>query len=211
MKKIISVFVGVFIFANIAYSNNIIVKNNEKAVYKKLLNSANEKTLYRFSLLDKLIEKSKNKNIVEKLMMTNSFVNRANYLLDKYHWRKNDYWATPYEFISTGAGDSEDFALTKYYILMLMGIDEDKLKLMVYHKKNKKLVKYQNRVVHDPQHIVLAYFHKKDSLPIILDTIDNKIFREHNLSMLDETQRTKFKHFDQIFDNPSKCKYNYIE
>jgi len=206
MKLVISVFVGLILLTNITYAINVDINKKEKVVYKELLKKANKKTLYRFRLLDQLIQKSQNKTFLQKLYMTNKFVNRANYLLDKYHWRKKDYWATPYEFISTGAGDSEDFALMKYYVLMLMGIDTSKLKLMNYHKKNRKIVKYRSKIVHDPQHVVLAYFHSKNAKPLILDTIDNKIFKEKNLKTLEEPSRTKSKDFEELFDDPTKCK-----
>ncbi len=206
MKWLVSIFVLLTLLTNITYATSINISKKENVVYSQLIKKANQKTLYRFRLLDKLIKESENKTFIQKLNMANQFVNRAHYLLDKYHWRKDDYWATPYEFISTGAGDSEDFALMKYYVLMLMGIDTNKLKLMNYDKENTTVIKYRSRVVHDPQHIVLAYFHSKNAKPIILDTTKNKIFKEKNLKILEETSRTKSKDFEQMFDNPTKCK-----
>lgn len=173
--------------------------DNSAEVYTKIQQKTNKKTLQRFDLLDKLLIESQKKNFLQKLNMANKFVNQVNYLLDQYHWRKEDYWATPYEFISTGAGDSEDFALMKYYVLMLMGIDEKKLKLMSYQKENKQTVKYKTKTVVDPQYIVLAYFHNEDSVPLIFDTVHKKIYKEPNAVYLKELMRSKNKTFDELY------------
>jgi predicted transglutaminase-like cysteine proteinase len=36
---------------------------------------------------------------------------------DINRWIKADYWATPIKFLSTNAGDFEDFSIAKYFIL----------------------------------------------------------------------------------------------
>ena len=49
---------------------------------------------------------------------------------------KKDYWATPIEFMGTGAGDCEDYAIAKYFSLINLGIPEDKLRIPTLHIEN---------------------------------------------------------------------------
>ena len=52
-------------------------------------------------------------NELEILKYVNEFFNKMTFLDDIIHWKKDDYWATPAEFIASGAGDCEDFSISK--------------------------------------------------------------------------------------------------
>lgn len=66
----------------------------------------------------------------EKLDKVNRFFNRTvEFVDDIYHWRQEDYWATPIEFLASGAGDCEDFSIAKYFTLKALGVPESKLNL----------------------------------------------------------------------------------
>lgn len=118
----------------------------------------------RVLLWDEMIESSKDKDILVKLKNVNNFFNQIHYIADLDHWRKEDYWASPLEFLATGAGDSEDYAIAKYNSLIKLGIPKHKLKIIFV--KNLK---------HNQEHILLAYFHNKNTNPVILDNIDKKL------------------------------------
>lgn len=49
---------------------------------------------------------------------------------DRQLWGMEDYWASPAEFMSMGGGDCEDFALAKYHVLRILGVSEEKLRLV---------------------------------------------------------------------------------
>lgn len=131
-------------------------------------NKYGKKAKQRFVLWDKMLQESKNKKILEKLKSVNDFYNRVKYLSDKSHWRKKDYWATPFEFLATGAGDCEDYAIAKYFALRKLGISESKLKI-TYVKLLRRGTRYQEA------HMVLNYYHKPTSTPIILDNVNKKL------------------------------------
>ena len=131
---------------------------------KKYGNKAEKRVL----IWDKLIESTKGKKTLKKLKIVNDFFNKLPYRLDKKHWGKNDYWATPFEFLGTGAGDCEDYAIAKYYTLRKLGIPENKLRI-TYVKYLKKRSKYEQA------HMVLTYYHKKNSTPVVLDNINKKL------------------------------------
>ncbi|MBI4206399.1 MAG: transglutaminase-like cysteine peptidase [Betaproteobacteria bacterium] len=84
---------------------------------------------------------------------------------DIIHWGKEDYWATPIEFLSTNAGDCEDFSIAKYFTLRALGVPDDRLRLTYV----KELVQYNQA------HMVVAYFPSPDAEPLVLDNINKTI------------------------------------
>jgi len=77
---------------------------------------------------------------------------------------KQDYWATPKEFLTCGFGDCEDYAIIKYYSLLKLGFDEKKLFITTV------LEKYKGGL-----HMVLSYFKNENESPLILDNLSFKI------------------------------------
>jgi predicted transglutaminase-like cysteine proteinase len=117
---------------------------------------------------DSMIQTSKNEPLLNQIKNVNDFFNELTYKTDLAHWKKKDYWATPFEFIGTGAGDCEDYAIGKYFSLIKLGIPEDKLRItyVIYQKANSKF---------EQAHMVLTYYHKIGSEPVILDNIDRRL------------------------------------
>lgn len=114
-----------------------------------------------------LMNNPRNRAISErqKLEMVNDFINRTPFKTDQAHWGKVDYWATPLEFLSTNAGDCEDFSIAKYFTLRAMGVADEKLQI-TYVKETR---------VYNEAHMVLAYFATPDAEPLILDNINKTI------------------------------------
>ena len=101
----------------------------------------------------------------EKLELVNDFMNRTPFVADTQHWGKEDYWATPVEFLSTNGGDCEDFSIAKYFALRSLGVPDEKLRI-TYVKEI---------VVYNEAHMVLAYFPAPDAEPLVLDNINKTI------------------------------------
>jgi predicted transglutaminase-like cysteine proteinase len=59
---------------------------------------------------------------LDKLKRVNDFLNQMEFVDDSIHWEKEDYWATPIEFLGTQGGDCEDFAIAKYFTIKTMGV-----------------------------------------------------------------------------------------
>ena len=114
-----------------------------------------------------LMNNPKNKTLTDrqKLELVNDFMNQTPFKSDKEHWGKEDYWATPIEFLSTHGGDCEDFSIAKYFTLRALGVPDDKLQI-TYVKEIK---------VYNEAHMVLAYFATPDAEPVILDNINKSI------------------------------------
>ena len=101
----------------------------------------------------------------EKLRLVNDFMNQTPFLSDREHWGKEDYWATPIEFLSTNGGDCEDYSIAKYFTLRALGVADDKLRI-TYVKE---------LVIYNEAHMVLAYFPTPDAEPLVLDNINKSI------------------------------------
>lgn len=101
---------------------------------------------------------------LEQLQRINDFFNRFEFVDDIYLWGKRDYWATPMEFVGVGAGDCEDFTIAKYFSLLELGIDENKLRIV--YAKALKLNQF---------HMVVAYYPTPNAVPLVLDNLDFRI------------------------------------
>jgi len=127
-----------------------------------------KKAKQRVLLWDQMLQSAKNKGTLEKLKIVNDFFNKITYKRDSLHWKKNDYWASPFEFLGTGAGDCEDYAIAKYFALRQLGIPDKKLKI-TYVKLKRSYTKFEEA------HMVLNYYHKAGKPPIVLDNINKKL------------------------------------
>ncbi|MBL4900062.1 MAG: transglutaminase-like cysteine peptidase [Colwellia sp.] len=116
--------------------------------------------------LNKLLVHLEKKEIKTQLIEVNRFFNQFFYKADHLHWGKKDYWATPEEFIGTQHGDCEDFVIAKYFVLRKLGVPDNRLYL-TYVKALKQNV----------AHMVLSYFEKPSSTPLILDNYNPVILR----------------------------------
>ena len=102
----------------------------------------------------------------QKLTKVNNFFNQLNFVDDINLWGKNDYWATPLEFLGSNAGDCEDFTIAKYFSLLELGVSDKKLRLV-----------YVKAIELNQFHMVLAYYSTPSAEPILLDNINPEIKR----------------------------------
>jgi predicted transglutaminase-like cysteine proteinase len=140
----------------------------DSRVIKNIKNKYGSRAYKRLTVWDKMLIKAKNAKTLNKLKYVNDFFNKVKYMTDIKHWHKVDYWATPYEFVGTGAGDCEDYAIAKYFALIKLGIPENKLRISYV-----KLLRQRTRF--EEAHMVLAYYHKPNSTPIILDNVNKRL------------------------------------
>lgn len=164
-----TVFFSFFIIFFLSTSN---IANGLYHISKKQINAISDKyglkAKQRVERWDRMLESSKDKKILKKLKNVNDFFNKIKYVTDKRHWKKKDYWATPLEFMGSGAGDCEDYAIAKYFSLIRLGVPDSKLRI-TYVTYTKRRTKYEQA------HMVLTYSHKVNSTPIVLDNINKKL------------------------------------
>lgn len=74
----------------------------------------------------------------EMARRVNDLANKKPYISDNKNWGQSDYWATPVEFLQRG-GDCEDFAIAKYTALRMLGVPEERLRLVILHDNVKNI------------------------------------------------------------------------
>ncbi len=167
MRKILIIYFTILSFSSIfliASKNFNITDSQLNSIQNKYGSSGKN----RVEAWDSMLESSKNESLLNKLKNVNDFFNQITYKTDAAHWKQKDYWATPIEFMGTGAGDCEDYAIAKYFSLIKLGIPDDKLRItyVIYKKANSRF---------EQAHMVLTYYHKTGAEPVILDNINRKL------------------------------------
>ncbi|WP_428820430.1 transglutaminase-like cysteine peptidase [Microbulbifer sp. MCCC 1A16149] len=109
-----------------------------------------------------------------RLLKINHFFNRIPFAEDKDHWGQQDYWATPVEFLSSGRGDCEDYAIGKLFSLYATGVEVEKLRLM--HVYSEPL---------GQAHMVLLYMANPGEHPLVVDNLVDKITAARDRTDLD--------------------------
>jgi len=109
-----------------------------------------------------LIKLTKNLPEQEKLKRVNDFFNQhIEFVGDDYLWGVTDYWATPLEALSKGAGDCEDYSIAKYFTLKELGVPESKMRIT-----------YVKAIELNQAHMVLTYFERPGGIPVVLDNLN---------------------------------------
>ncbi len=133
-------------------------------VIKKIQKRYGNVALRRAKALNKTMNALASSSERNKIYKVNSFFNQSRYITDIKLWGISDYWATRTEFIGKGAGDCEDFAIAKYFTLKQLGVPEKKL-----------FFTYVKALKYNQAHMVLTYYKTPDSIPLVLDSLTNKI------------------------------------
>lgn len=110
---------------------------------------------------DELMLENREISDEDKLKRANRFFNKIRYRTDWDHWGMEDYWATPLEMLGTNHGDCEDYTIAKYFTLLAMGIPDEHLRIT-----------YVNAIEIGQAHMVLTYYGKSKTDPLVLDNIE---------------------------------------
>lgn len=104
---------------------------------------------------------------VMQLKMVNDFFNEEVLWVDDiFNWGEPDFWATPLETLAAGQGDCEDYSIAKYITLLLLGVANQKL----------RLIYVQAQLPDRSQaHMVLGYYSSASSDPLVLDNINPRL------------------------------------
>lgn len=128
--------------------------------YDRQLKTATENTPHLKEWKD-MVDKAKDLSADDKIEAVNDFINKFKYIEDADNYGKNDYWATPIEFLSKG-GDCEDYAIAKYVSLRALGFRDDQLRIAIVQDQIKNL-----------SHAILIVYTGGESL--ILDNQSDKV------------------------------------
>jgi len=115
----------------------------------------------RLQALRTLVEQNRDISEMDKLKLVNDFFNLVPYYTDQKHWGVEDYWATPFEKLTTFGGDCEDYSIAKYFALRELGVDDGKLRIT-----------YVKALDWDEAHMVLTYAPSPRTIPVVLDNLN---------------------------------------
>ena len=119
----------------------------------------------KFDNWRKLVVALGDSNDLDRVKRVNTFVNQQTQFADDMTiWNQLDYWATPLETLGRSAGDCEDFAIAKYFTLLQVGVQQDKLRLIYVRAKTGTSDSTQ-------AHMVLAYYATPDAEPLVMDNL----------------------------------------
>jgi len=127
--------------------------------------------------------KSFNKN--KQLTAVNNYLNQLLPQYDVIMQNKEDYWASPKEFLTTGYGDCEDYVIIKYFTLIKLCFNKNKLYFTTVHE-----------LYSGGYHMVLSYFKEEGKPPLILDNLS---FRILNLNKREDIKADLFINSNGIF------------
>ena len=136
----------------------------EEALLKRITVKYKQPAQKRFDNLQKTLDRVKNADETIKLSVVNRFYNSVQYGSDIEIYGVKNYWATPWEFLGKNRGDCEDYVIAKYYALLYLDVDSDKLFFTYVRSKNSKI-----------PHMVLTYFKTPRSEPLVLDNNSKRV------------------------------------
>jgi predicted transglutaminase-like cysteine proteinase len=111
----------------------------------------------RFRWIMEIILANHDKPVMEKLKLANDTLNNIPWIADPDIWKREDYWATPFETLATFGGDCEDIAFAKYGMLLMMGVPDGTMGFAYVENPEKE------------RHMVLIYRENENSLVYVLD------------------------------------------
>ena len=145
--------------------NSAIGLEFEQAVLQKVENQYGHAARQRLLVWKNLINTAAPLSDREKLQQVNEFFNQNTaFVDDSILWNTADYWASPVEFLLKGAGDCEDYSIAKYFTLVEMGVDENKLRIT-----------YVKAMELNQAHMVLTYYESPNAEPLVLDNLQPDI------------------------------------
>ncbi len=116
----------------------------------------------------RMMEEARALSDADKLTQVNTFFNRRILFEDDIViWQQADYWATPLEFMGRGAGDCEDFSIAKYITLQMLGIGNERLRLIYVRAKSGSSASFA--------HMVLGFYPQPSEEPLILDNLISSV------------------------------------
>ncbi|WP_198304626.1 transglutaminase-like cysteine peptidase [Arcobacter vandammei] len=152
----------------------ILILSNALFSYEFKLNSKDYQNINsspKKSFIEKRLEKYselkikiKDYELIKKLSHVNSFMNKTLPQFDTKSSGIDDYWATPKEFLISGHGDCEDYAIAKYFTLLEIGIKKENLYFAVVDVKGNR-----------GSHMILLYSENKNESPLVMDNLSSVV------------------------------------
>ena len=129
----------------------------DQGVYAEINRRHGEKAAQRMIDVVQFVKVHLNDPVELQLEAVNDYLNEMTWIADSELWKQPDYWATPFETITTFGGDCEDIAIAKYLVLLLLGVPDEHLGFAHVITSEKE------------HHMVLLYKATEDESSLVLD------------------------------------------
>jgi predicted transglutaminase-like cysteine proteinase len=156
--------VAFWVLALLLSASAIALTDKESKQINTIMQFYGERAGKRVTAWRNIVNDNASQDIDTKLQEVNDFFNQLIFIDDIKLWGKEDFWATPLEFLGVGAGDCEDFSIAKYFSLRELGVADNKLRLV-----------YVKALELNQFHMVVAYYPTPSSVPLLLDNLDGDI------------------------------------
>ncbi|MGF1875214.1 transglutaminase-like cysteine peptidase [Photobacterium frigidiphilum] len=156
--------VAFWVLALLLSASAIALTDKESKQINTIMQFYGERAGKRVTAWRNIVNDNASQDIDTKLREVNNFFNQLIFIDDIKLWGKEDFWATPLEFLGVGAGDCEDFSIAKYFSLRELGVADNKLRLV-----------YVKALELNQFHMVVAYYPTPSSVPLLLDNLDGDI------------------------------------
>ncbi|CAG22454.1 transglutaminase-like cysteine peptidase [Photobacterium profundum] len=156
--------VAFWVLALLLSASAIALTDKESKQINTIMQFYGERAGKRVTAWRNIVNDNASQDIDTKLREVNDFFNQLIFIDDIKLWGKEDFWATPLEFLGVGAGDCEDFSIAKYFSLRELGVADNKLRLV-----------YVKALELNQFHMVVAYYPTPSSVPLLLDNLDGDI------------------------------------
>jgi predicted transglutaminase-like cysteine proteinase len=188
----LKIIIGLFI--TISFSSHAVLPQDTLSLdlLLKVESKYGKSARKRVEELKQLINDNQEKSEMEKLEIVNDFFNKSEFSSDVTIWNKNNDWASPIEFLGRNAGGSEDFTIAKYFTLRALNVPKSKLFIM-----------YVTEVGLDQSHVVVTYYKKSSSMPMVLDNFNRNILAGSSRSDLHPLHAFKG---ENLWSNQNKIK-----
>ncbi len=87
----------------------------------------------------KAVNRLRGKPLEDQIEAVNAFVNAAPWVSDEDNYGVSDLWATPGQFLARG-GDCEDYAITKFFSLLRLGVAAEQMRILVVNDTGRDLI-----------------------------------------------------------------------
>ncbi|PSU45255.1 sulfate adenylyltransferase [Photobacterium frigidiphilum] len=156
--------VAFWVLALLLSTSAIALTDKESKQINTIMQFYGERAGKRVTAWRNIVNDNASQDIDTKLQEVNNFFNQLIFIDDIKLWGKEDFWATPLEFLGVGAGDCEDFSIAKYFSLRELGVADNKLRLV-----------YVKALELNQFHMVVAYYPTPSSVPLLLDNLNGDI------------------------------------
>jgi len=159
LKSILVLFIIVSATGSPVFATHVFEPWNDE-VYVQVGKEYGAEAEKRIRRIMEIILANHDKPVMDKIRLTNETLNSIPWIADPDIWKREDYWAAPFETLTTFGGDCEDIAIAKYAMLRLLGIPDDALGFAYVETREKE------------RHMVLI-FRENDTSPVYV--LDNQV------------------------------------